>query len=357
MSHVQLLLMAAMLVLVAGQDLAESNTRSVDEGRRRKRFYKIFFKSLGPILSTLSTVVLVKAKIVLVGLFLAGIYFFGHKIFPGGLFGSSFISETPPPFLESSPYTSYHSGHEIISSYPGPEPFTSFDHSSSSYGSPAASYGPPSNAYLPPSSDASSYSKYSGTRRKRDVESNQHDEDELEENEMYWTDTLTDMTFRFLGVNRRVCRKRFVCEFDFQARRNPILLFVTRAIGRDVFHNYRDNGDEKAISYKDCGRIYEDCKVPKRKKFARRPVRPVVPLEQQLPESSLAGSDEMQDNEIDSSGTTEETTTMPTLLTGGPSAHRTTSQCAHLRPGQSQQLERQLLLEEHKPNQRNQHDR
>ena len=149
---------------------------------------------VGPILSTLSTVVLVKAKIVLVGLFLAGIYFFGHKIFPGGFFGSSFISETPPPFLESSPYTSYHSGHEIISSYPGPEStFTSFDHSSSSYGTPASSYGPPSNAYLPPSSDTSSYSsysKYSGTRRKRAAEAGRQqtagsdaNEDELEENE------------------------------------------------------------------------------------------------------------------------------------------------------------------------------
>uniref|UniRef100_A0A4Y0BM98 Uncharacterized protein n=1 Tax=Anopheles funestus TaxID=62324 RepID=A0A4Y0BM98_ANOFN len=315
----QLLLVAAMLVLVAAQDLAESNTKSlVDEGRRRKRFSKFFFKALGPILSTLTTVVLVKAKIVLVALFFAGIYFFGHKIFPGGFFGSSFISETPPPFLESSPYTGYHAaGHEIISSYPGPEPFSSFEPPSSSYGSPSPTYGPPSNAYLPPTGDSSSYSsysKYSGTRRKRDVEGrqttagNDPNEDDLEENEMYWTDTLTDMTFRFLGVNRRVCRKRFVCEFDFQARRNPILLFVTRAIGRDVFHNYRDAGDEKALSYKDCGRIYEDCKVPKRKKFVRRPVRPMMG-QQQFPATNSNGYDDMQENEIDSTGSQLETTT------------------------------------------------
>uniref|UniRef100_A0A182PTN6 Conserved oligomeric Golgi complex subunit 5 n=1 Tax=Anopheles epiroticus TaxID=199890 RepID=A0A182PTN6_9DIPT len=227
-----------------------------------------------------------------------------------------YSSETPPPFIESSPYTSYHAtGHEIISSYPGPEPFTSFDHSSSSYGSPASSYGPPSNAYLPPTSD-SSYSKYSGKRRKRDVDVGRQQTpgaDELEDDEMYWTDTLTDMTFRFLGVNRRVCRKRFVCEFDFQARRNPILLFVTRAIGRDVFHNYRDVGDEKPASYKDCGRIYEECKVPKRKKFARRPIRPLTSQQQQFPLSTAAGDDDMQENEIDSSRSTVETTAMPTI--------------------------------------------
>uniref|UniRef100_A0A182T9M0 Uncharacterized protein n=1 Tax=Anopheles maculatus TaxID=74869 RepID=A0A182T9M0_9DIPT len=322
----QLLLVAAMLVLVTAQDLAESSTKSIDEGRRRKRFSKFFFKALGPVLSTLTTVVLVKAKIVLVALFFAGIYFFGHKIFPGGFFGSSIISETPPPFIESSPYTGYHAGgHEIISSYPGPEPFSSYEPPSSSYGSPSSSYLPPSNAYLPPTSDSSSssyssYSKFGGTRRKRDVEGRQStaasdpNEDDLAENEMYWTDTLTDMTFRFLGVNRRVCRKRFVCEFDFQARRNPILLFVTRAIGRDVFHNYRDAGDEKAISYKDCGRIYEDCKVPKRKKFTRRPVRPLAEPQQQFPSSTnLNGYDNMQENEIDSTGSVLETTTMPSI--------------------------------------------
>ncbi|XP_050075109.1 uncharacterized protein LOC126562604 [Anopheles maculipalpis] len=319
----QLLLMAAMLVLVAAQDLAETSTKSIDEGRRRKRFSKFFFKALGPIMSTLTTVVLVKAKIVLVALFFAGIYFFGHKIFPGGFFGPSIISETPPPFIESSPYTGYHAGgHEIISSYPGPEPFSSYEPPSSGYGSPSTSYLPPSNAYLPPtSSSASSYSSYSklaGSRRKRDVEGRQStggsesNEDDLEENEMYWTDTLTDMTFRFLGVNRRVCRKRFVCEFDFQARRNPILLFVTRAIGRDVFHNYRDAADEKAISYKDCGRIYEDCKVPKRKKFARRPVRPLAA--QQFPSPADTSSyDNMEENEIDSTGSVLETTTMPSI--------------------------------------------
>ncbi|XP_053676656.1 uncharacterized protein LOC128726841 [Anopheles nili] len=316
----QLLLLGAMLALAAAQDLAETSTKSVEEGRRRRRFYKYLFKALGPIMSTLTTVVLVKAKIVLVALFFAGIYFFGHKIFPGGFFGSSIISETPPPFFESGPYTDYHAtGHEIISSYPGPEPYSSYDSSP-----PSNSYLPPSNSYLPPpSGSSSSYSKYSsGTRRKRDVTDGQeqgHDgytnDDELGENEMYWTDTLTDMTFRFLGVNRRVCRKRFVCEFDFQARRNPILLFITRAIGRDVFHNYRDASDEKAANYKDCGRIYEECKVPKRKKFTRQPFRPLrlapVSSSQENPTLAAASYD-TQENEIDTLARTVDTATVPT---------------------------------------------
>uniref|UniRef100_A0A182JBN5 Uncharacterized protein n=1 Tax=Anopheles atroparvus TaxID=41427 RepID=A0A182JBN5_ANOAO len=221
-----------MVALAAAEDLAETSGKSFDEGRRRKRFYKFLFKAIGPIMSTLTTVVLVKAKIVLVALFFAGIYFFGHKIFPGGFFGSSIVSETPPPYIDSSPYTSYHSDHEIISSYPGPEPF-------SSYGPPShSSSASPSLSYLPPASgsDYSSYSK------------------------------------------------------------------------RDIFHNYRDASDERATSYKDCGRIYEECQVPKRKKYARRPFGQ-VPLRARpvpVPDAVGSASYDTQENEIESD--TETTT-------------------------------------------------
>ncbi|XP_050094004.1 uncharacterized protein LOC126576742 [Anopheles aquasalis] len=293
-----LLFVLALASVVAAQELVEANAGRVEEGRRRKKFYKFFFKSLGPILSTIATVVLVKAKIVLVALFFAGIYFFGHKIFPGGFFGSSVYSETPPPFIDADSYPGYHttgysaassypSGYSTISDHPGPEPF--------------ATYGPP------------------GTHRRRRDASNQeldnknHAEDDyMGEDEIYWTDTLTDMTFRFLGVNQRVCRKRFVCEFDFQARRNPILLFMTRAIGRDIFHNYRDASDERANSYKDCGRIYEECKVPKRRKYARRPYPPGrLPVDASQPTAETASYD-TQENEIDPSAA-ESTTILPTI--------------------------------------------
>ncbi|XP_035785937.1 uncharacterized protein LOC118463456 [Anopheles albimanus] len=297
-----LLFVLALVSVVAAQELVEANKEGIEEGRRRKKFYKFFFKSLGPILSTITTVVLVKAKIILVALFFAGIYFFGHKIFPGGFFGSSVYSETPPPFIESDSYPGYHTtgyssassypGYSTISNHPAPEPF--------------ATYGPP------------------GThRRRRDasnqgLNSNNAEDDYMGEDEMYWTDTLTDMTFRFLGVNQRVCRKRFVCEFDFQARRNPILLFMTRAIGRDIFHNYRDASDERANSYKDCGRIYEECKVPKRRKYARRPfppgrlpVNPSQPISEP-PEPAETASYDTQENEIDTSAT-ESTTALPTI--------------------------------------------
>ncbi|XP_049542702.1 uncharacterized protein LOC125955606 [Anopheles darlingi] len=307
-----LLFVLALVSVVAAQELVEANTGGVDEGRRRKRFYKFFFKSLGPILSTVATVLLVKAKIVLVALFFAGIYFFGHKIFPGGFFGSTVYSETPPPFIESDSFPGYHTtgysagssypGYSTISDHPGPEPF--------------ATYGPPSSG---PQS-------YSGSHRRRrdtsnqglnnkDTEDDYMGEDEYASRKMYWTDTLTDMTFRFLGVNQRVCRKRFVCEFDFQAKRNPILLFMTRAIGRDIFHNYRDASDEKANSYKDCGRIYEECKVPKRRKYARRPFppgrRPVDPSQPiSQPPTAETASYDTQENEIDAS---DATTIPPTI--------------------------------------------
>lgn len=96
----------------------------------------VFSVVVGPILSTITTVVLVKAKIILVALFFAGIYFFGHKIFAGGFFGSSVYSETPPPFIESDSYPGYHTtgyssvssypGYSTISNHPGPEPFATY---------------------------------------------------------------------------------------------------------------------------------------------------------------------------------------------------------------------------------------
>lgn len=111
--------------------------------------------------NVLSTVVLVKTKIVLVGLFLAGIYFFGHKIWPGGFCGHSIVSDGPSFFGEG--ITDYHgTGPDIISSYPGPEPISFSPYSSYPGSSISSSYLPPSissssssssgpsNAYLPP---------------------------------------------------------------------------------------------------------------------------------------------------------------------------------------------------------------
>ncbi|XP_065086267.1 uncharacterized protein LOC135708190 [Ochlerotatus camptorhynchus] len=252
------------------ENVIEQLSTDVEQGRGRKRFYKFLIKALAPMLSNvISTVLLVKAKLFLVGIFLAGIYFFGHKIWPGGFCGHSLISDGPPPFFGEG-LTGYHStGPDIFSSYPGPE--------SASY-----SYTPPpsssiSNAYLPPTVSSSSSSSgivssgYLPPNRRRGKRAVQHPEnEELLENEMYWTDQLTDMAFRFLGVTSRTCRKRFVCEFDFHARSNPLILFVTRAMGRDIFYNYRDNDDEQASSYKDCGRIYAACAVPKKSVPHRR---------------------------------------------------------------------------------------
>ncbi|XP_055627506.1 uncharacterized protein LOC129769329 [Toxorhynchites rutilus septentrionalis] len=268
MTHVwerSLIVAAILIVTVAAEEsVSEQFSNDVNEARGRKRLFKFLFKVLTPMISSLSTILLVKTKIVLVGLFLAGIYFFGHKIWPGGFCGHSVISDEPPPYLTGG-ISGYHSlGPDILSSYPGPEVISNYPgpEALSSYHSSG-----PSNAYLPPSSDSVSSIPpsgvpYSSRRGKREV--NPQEDGELLDNEMYWTDQLTDMAFQFLGVSTRACRKRFVCEFDFHARRNPLLLFATRALGRDIFHNYRDVGDERAKNYQHCGQIYAECGVPKR---------------------------------------------------------------------------------------------
>ncbi|KAL1402758.1 hypothetical protein pipiens_019653 [Culex pipiens pipiens] len=317
-------LLLVLLVGIASVVAEETATteelpKDVSEARGRRKFYKFLFKALTPMISSLSTVLLIKTKIVLVGLFLAGIYFFGGKIWPGGFCGHSIVSDVPPPYL-SDGITGYHaSGPEFISSYPGPEPWSSGSYSgaysdsypgsySGSYPgpsfSPAGAVGasPPSNAYLPPTGSSP---VIAGTKRRGKRSA---DDEELQENEMYWTDQLTDMGFRFLGVTSRICRKRFVCEFDFQARQNPILLFATRAMGRDIFHNYRDAADERARSYQDCGRIFAECGVPKRvnRPHRRRGHLPVTTTTTEEPaaseEEGQLTSEEMHDEGINEIG-------------------------------------------------------
>ncbi|XP_055531781.1 uncharacterized protein LOC129722400 [Wyeomyia smithii] len=266
-SWIKLLLVlgVSVVTVLCEESSTEQASKDVDEGRaRRKKFYKFLLHALTPMISSVSQIMLIKVKVILIGLFLVGLYFFGHKLFPGGFCGHSTVSDVAPPYLgDYGGITGYHSaGPDIISSYPGPEPFGY----SGSYLSPAGGSSPPTSSgivsAISPFSGGPPATK-NGSRRRRDL--NNREDDELLDNEIYWTDQLTEMGFRFLGVNERVCRKRFVCEFDFHARGNPILLFATRAMGRDIFHNYRDLGDERARYYKDCGRIYADCAVPKKK--------------------------------------------------------------------------------------------
>lgn len=125
--------------------------------------------------NVVSTVFLVKAKLVLVGLFLVGIYFFGHKLWPGGFCGHSLISDEPPPFYGSG-FTDYHSaGPDIFSSYPGPE--------SGSYSNTPPPGISISNAYLPPS-PSNEYLPPSSPNRRRAKREVHHPENvELLENE------------------------------------------------------------------------------------------------------------------------------------------------------------------------------
>ncbi|XP_055531786.1 uncharacterized protein LOC129722406 [Wyeomyia smithii] len=77
---------------------------------------------------------------------------------------------------------------------------------------------------------------------------------------LYWTDMVTDLSFSFLGVHSRECRKRFVCEVDVRARNDPMLSFAMNMFGRDIFRRYRSIGDKIANSFEECSKIYNRCK-------------------------------------------------------------------------------------------------
>lgn len=97
-----------------------------------------------------------------------------------------------------------------------------------------------------------------------------------------------EIAFQFLGVDSVGCRKRFVCEFDFRAARNPFTRMAYTLIGyepctihdyfesniinnlyiyilwrhsKSFFDKYRDlRADAKqAAKFTDCARMYREC--------------------------------------------------------------------------------------------------
>lgn len=98
---------------------------------------------------------------------------------------------------------------------------------------------------------------------------------------------LGELAFQFLGVNTEGCRRRFICEFDFRTRNNPIMKFTYGLIrwvtikaanvsfinnnfiiyyfqsSRSLFDRYRDlsDGNIQPQLFSDCARIFNDCKA------------------------------------------------------------------------------------------------
>ncbi|XP_053687187.1 uncharacterized protein LOC128736727 [Sabethes cyaneus] len=76
----------------------------------------------------------------------------------------------------------------------------------------------------------------------------------------FWTDIATDISFSFLGIHSRDCRKRFVCEVDVRARNEPMLSLAMNMFGVDIFRRYRSVADKVANSFEECSRLYNKCK-------------------------------------------------------------------------------------------------
>jgi hypothetical protein len=174
----------------------------------------------------------VKIKLILLFLFIGGGMFYGLKVWQGKALGcpEPIIQEIKHHHEDILPY------HGLISSY-GPSDYSSYDfnnvysntpssYHSAVYDSPppsaaangdtsfssgqssssSATLSGPSNAYLPPSR------RYGTARGVNDQTSSM----------------ITDLMFRFLGVNTLECKKRFVCELEF---RNPFVGYAMNYIG------------------------------------------------------------------------------------------------------------------------------
>jgi hypothetical protein len=124
--------------------------------------------------------------------------------FLGGSYDSGAYSNTPPPspmgpsYMPSAPSSMY-GPPSSYSSYPTGS-------SSSAVASASGAIDTNDNAYLPPNR------RMRGRAMENDSTSQM----------------ITDLLFRFLGVNTLECRKRFVCELEF---RNPMVEHAMKYIG------------------------------------------------------------------------------------------------------------------------------
>lgn len=214
-----------------------------------------------------------------------------------------------PSFISADPHA--HSAVEY-SSYPGPDPYSAYSadsYSSGPYPSaassyPSSSYGHNDRSYDTGSSTKSGRKSSSSKRTKRQTSAAamDYDFDPLELlNRINWG----EIAFQFLGVDTMGCRKRFVCEFDFRAARNPFTRMAYTLIGyvqsiivfiwivaerfrinfsKNFFDKYRDLSSDapKATKFTDCARMYRECAAAEEYNDADdaelEAVKPVEPL-------------------------------------------------------------------------------
>jgi hypothetical protein len=73
---------------------------------------------------------------------------------------------------------------------------------------------------------------------------------------------LADITFAVLGVSKRACKKRFVCEFDFRSQLNPFFRIPYKFIRNGMFPGYDSLEQLKVQHYSDCRKMFPTCMTP-----------------------------------------------------------------------------------------------
>jgi hypothetical protein len=120
--------------------------------------------------------------------------------------GPSYSIGGPGPSYSSGSAPSYSSGPSAPSPVYGVPSYSSYPTASAAGASASGQVDTSDNSYLPPNR----------RRRGRAMESDSTPQ------------MITDLLFRFLGVNTLECRKRFVCELEF---RNPMVEHAMKYIG------------------------------------------------------------------------------------------------------------------------------
>jgi hypothetical protein len=65
-----------------------------------------------------------------------------------------------------------------------------------------------------------------------------------------------------LGVQKRACKKRFVCEFDFRSQLNPFFRIAYKFVRNGMFPKYDTLTQLDVKHFGDCRKLFPTCMTP-----------------------------------------------------------------------------------------------
>ncbi|KAF7286915.1 uncharacterized protein LOC143194986 [Rhynchophorus ferrugineus] len=68
---------------------------------------------------------------------------------------------------------------------------------------------------------------------------------------------ITEMALKEMGIKEEACKKKFICEAEYNCKNNPVLETGFHLLRDDSYQRYKPNATIE--SFEGCGKLYQDC--------------------------------------------------------------------------------------------------